>query len=92
MKLIDRILGRKKTSASVAKERLQIIISHERSKPDTDPDYLLLIQQEILEVVAKYVKVDKDQVKVQLERDGDSSVIELNVTLPDRIEEALETA
>lgn len=83
MKLIDKILGRHKTTANVAKERLQIIIAHERSQRDEDPEYLEKIQQEILEVISKYVKVDRNQVKVQLERDGDSSVIELNVTMPD---------
>ena len=86
MKLIDKILGRNKSTASVAKERLQIIIAHERSKNVEDPEYLMKLQQEILDVIAKYVKVDRNQVKVQLERDGDSSVIELNVTMPDPAE------
>lgn len=80
---------RKKTStASVAKERLQIIISHERSQRNT-PDYLPQLQEEILAVIAKYVPINKDQVTVNLERLGDNAVLELNVTMPD---EALEEA
>ncbi|KTD26883.1 cell division topological specificity factor MinE [Legionella israelensis] len=74
---------RKKTStASLAKERLQIIISHERSQRNT-PDYLPKLKEEILSVIAKYVPISNDQVSVNLERMGDSAVLELNVTMPD---------
>lgn len=68
-------------SANLAKERLQIIVAHERSKRN-QPDYLPLMQQEILEVIRKYVSIDMDQVTVQLDNDDDCSVLELNVTLP----------
>ena len=75
---------RKRTStASVAKERLQIIISHERTQRRT-PDYLPKLQEEILSVIAKYVRISKDQVSVNLERLGDNAVLELNVTMPDQ--------
>lgn len=78
---------RKRTStASVAKERLQIIISHERSQRNA-PDYLPQLQEEILAVIAKYIPISRDKVSVNLERMGDSAVLELNVTMP---EEALE--
>ncbi|KTD64791.1 cell division topological specificity factor MinE [Legionella spiritensis] len=78
---------RKRTStASVAKERLQIIISHERTQRNT-PDYLPKLQEEILSVIAKYIPITRDKVSVNLERMGDSAVLELNVTMP---EEALE--
>jgi cell division topological specificity factor len=81
-------LRKRKNTASVAKERLQIIISHERSQRST-PDYLPKLQEEIIAVIAKYVKINKDQVIVNLERMGDNAVLELNVTMPD---EALEEA
>ena len=75
-------------SASVAKERLQIIISHERAQRNT-PDYLPKLQEEILAVIAKYVPIDREQVVVSLDRAGDNSaVLELNITMP---EEALST-
>lgn len=75
-------------SASVAKERLQIIISHERAQRNT-PDYLPKLQEEILAVIAKYVPIDREQVVVSLDRaDGNSAVLELNITMP---EEALTT-
>ncbi len=79
-------LRKKASTASVAKERLQIIISHERSQRNT-PDYLPKLQEEILAVIAKYIPINKDQVNVSLERLGDNAVLELNVTMPD---EALE--
>jgi cell division topological specificity factor len=83
-----KYLRKKKSSANVAKERLQIIISHERSQR-TSPEYLKKMQEEILEVIAKYVKIDREKVNVHLEKLGDNAVLELNVTMP---EEALEEA
>jgi len=78
--IFDYFKSPKKNTASIAKERLQIIVAHERSKRN-QPDYLPALQQEILEVIRKYVQVDQDQVDVQLDNNGDCSVLELNVTL-----------
>ncbi|KTC79397.1 MULTISPECIES: cell division topological specificity factor MinE [Legionella] len=83
---IFNYLRRRTATASVAKERLQIIISHERSQRNT-PDYLPKLQEEILAVIAKYVHVTRDQVSVNLERMGDNSVLELNITMPDEVKE-----
>lgn len=77
-------LRKRNSTASVAKERLQIIISHERSQRNT-PDYLPKLQEEILAVIAKYVRISRDQVSVHLERTGDNAVLELNVTMPDEV-------
>ena len=78
-------LRKRNATAKVAKERLQIIISHERSQRNT-PDYLPKLQEEILAVIAKYIPINRDQVSVNLERMGDNAVLELNITMP---EEAL---
>lgn len=83
---IFNYLRRRSTPAAVAKERLQIIISHERSQRNT-PDYLPKLQEEILAVIAKYVPVTREQVSVNLERLGDNSVLELNITMPDEVSE-----
>ena len=83
---IFNYLRRRSTPAAVAKERLQIIISHERSQRNT-PDYLPKLQEEILAVIAKYVPVTREQVSVNLERLGDNSVLELNITMPDEMAE-----
>ena len=73
----------KKNTASVAKNRLQIIIAQERSSAGA-PDYLPLMQREILEVIRKYVNVDVDAVKVDLVKDGDQDVLDISVSLPER--------
>ncbi|AHE67271.1 cell division topological specificity factor MinE [Legionella oakridgensis] len=79
---IFNYLRKRNATAKVAKERLQIIISHERTQRNT-PDYLPKLQEEILAVIAKYIPISHDQVSVNLERMGDNAVLELNVTMPD---------
>lgn len=85
MSLIDRLFGNKKamTTASIAKERLQLIVAHERgmNSGHSHADYLPALQQELIAVIRKYVSVEQDQVHVALDNDGDRSVLELNVTL-----------
>ena len=84
MNLFDFFRANKKPStASVAKERLQIIVAHERGQRST-PDYLPALQKELVEVIRKYVNIDQEQVQVALENQGNCSVLELNITLPDR--------
>ena len=82
MSIFD-FLKPKKNTAQTAKNRLQIIIAQERSSQGA-PDYLPLMRREILEVIRKYVNIDQDQVQVALENQGSCSILELNITLPDR--------
>jgi cell division topological specificity factor len=84
--LLDLILRRPaRSSAQVAKERLQIIVSHERAPNHSRPDFLPILQQEILDVLAKYfVGIDRKSVKVELQRTENCSVLELNVALPEQ--------
>ena len=72
---------RPQTSAKKAKERLQIIIAHERGERDK-PDYMALLQKDLIDVIAKYVAINKEDVKVDLERKDGCSILELNVMLP----------
>lgn len=73
---------RPQKTAKVAKERLQIIIAHERAELGK-PDYLTSLQQDLLDVIAKYVPINKEDIKIELARqDGGCSILELNVTLP----------
>lgn len=69
-------------SASVAKERLRVLVAHDRLHHN-GPEYLPQLQQEILAVIRKYVAIEEDDVNVQLEQQGQTSVLELNVTLPE---------
>jgi len=82
MALLDYFRNKKKKTASQAKERLQIIVAHER-KNRMSPDYLPQLKQDILEVIAKYVSVSEDKVSVEFEQNDELAVLELNVTLPD---------
>ena len=82
MSFFDYFKSNKKNTASIAKERLQIIVAHERGKRE-QPDYLPQLQQEILDVIRKYVNVGQDQVQVQLDKNEDCSILELNITLPE---------
>ncbi len=77
----------KKNTASIAKERLRIIVAQERSSRGA-PDYLPLLQRELLEVIRKYVSIDVDAVRVDLGKDGDHDVLDISVSLPDARESA----
>ncbi|MCA1796432.1 MAG: cell division topological specificity factor MinE, partial [Geobacteraceae bacterium] len=69
MKFLDFFRSSKQGSASIAKERLQIIVAHERRKTDT-PDFLPMLQQDILTVVRKYIHITEDQIKLSLDSSG----------------------
>ncbi|PWI34326.1 cell division topological specificity factor MinE [Vibrio albus] len=84
MSLLEFFRPQKKASASMAKERLQIIVAERRSQSSSSPSYLPQLKEDILQVLAKYVEVDPSMVNVALEQtDDDLSVLELNVKLPD---------
>ncbi|ANC90914.1 cell division topological specificity factor MinE [Azospirillum humicireducens] len=72
-----------RASAVQAKERLQIVMAHERAGR-SGPDYLPMLQQELLAVIAKYVNIDENKVEVKLDRGGDCSTLEVNIELPAR--------
>jgi len=76
---------KRKKSANVAKGRLQIIIAQQRAE-SSSPDYLPMLRKEILEVVAKYTRVDINAVKVDFQCNENNSILELNVQLPDLVE------
>lgn len=77
----------KKTNAEQAKERLQIVVAHERVGR-SGPDYLPLLQQELMAVIARYVDIDQNKVEVKLDRGNDCSTLEVNIELPFPIKEA----
>ena len=81
MSIFD-FLKPKKNTASIAKERLRIIVAQERTHRGA-PDYLPLLQRELLEVIRKYVAVDGDAVKVEMAKDGDHDVLDISVALPE---------
>jgi len=86
MSLLSFFLGRKENTATVAKERLQIILAHERSgRGMSRADYLPQMQKELMAVIAKYVKVSPEDVKINLEKQDDLEVLEVKIELPDSV-------
>ncbi|MEO5623375.1 MAG: cell division topological specificity factor MinE [Dokdonella sp.] len=83
MGLFAFLRSRPKNTASVATERLRIIVAQERAASGR-PDYLPLLRRELLEVIRKYVNIDPDAIEIHVERDGDQEVLELSVALPEK--------
>ncbi len=82
MSLLDYFRSRKSKTASVAKQRLQILVAHERASRN-QPSYLPKMQQELLSVIRKYVKVEDDAISMTFEQKGNQDTLELNIVLPD---------
>ena len=72
-----------KSTASLAKERLQVIVAHQRAGRSNGLDFLPRMQEELLAVIRKYVTVGDDAIRMNVERDGGLEVLELNITLPE---------
>lgn len=83
MRLLEIFKTRERATANVAKERLQLIVAHRRSGNEQGPVYLPQMQQDLLEVIRKYVQVSDEAVKVDVERDGELDVLELSIVVPD---------
>lgn len=80
MRLVD-FFRRSRPSAPAAKERLQILLAHERTAA-SGPDFLPDLQKDLLKVIAGYVEIDEDKVSVQVERGDGIATLEVNVELP----------
>jgi cell division topological specificity factor len=70
-----------KATASIAKERLQVLVAHERSQRNA-PEFLPAMQRDIMAVISKYIELDDDQIQVHIDNHDQLSVLEVNVTLP----------
>ncbi|CAH0219385.1 cell division topological specificity factor MinE [Massilia sp. 2TAF26] len=82
MPLLSFLFPQKQKSAGAAKERLQIIIARERGGRG-GPDFLPALHRELIEVISKYTKVNADDIKISLDRQGNLEVLDVNVVLPD---------
>ena len=74
-------LFRRQRTAPVARERLQVLLAHERMAAGHS-ELLTVLREEILAVIAKHVTVDRDKVNVKLDRGADSSTLEIDVEMP----------
>ena len=74
-------LFRRKRSSEIARERLQILLAHERRARE-NPDLVDILRSEILAAVAKYVPVAIDQVDVTMNRGDRVSTLQIDVQIP----------
>jgi len=75
-----RLSRPRSSTADMAKQRLQVIIAHERHTGG--PEFLPLLQKELIEVIRKYVEIDPGRIRFGMEKGQDFSVLEVNVELP----------
>ncbi|MDM9625557.1 cell division topological specificity factor MinE [Rhizobium sp. S152] len=73
-------LFRKQRTAPAARERLQVLLAHERSSVGSD--LVSVLREEILAVIAKHVDVDAERVRVKMDRDEHMSILEIDVEIP----------
>ncbi len=74
-------LFRRRPTAEVARERLQILLAHERASAGQE-GLVATLREEILAVIAKHVSVERDKVQVKLERDGEMSTLAIDIEMP----------
>lgn len=84
MNLLNFLFSPHRGSASIAKERLKIVLAHERAGRDA-PDFLPKLQKELIDVVARYVEIRDDMIRVNLGNNvgktGDMSLLEINIEI-----------
>jgi cell division topological specificity factor len=86
-----RLLGGRTASAPVARERLQILLAHERGLRG-QPDLLAILREEILGVVSRHVVLDPDKVIVRMDRGPQVSTLEVDIEVPNGFERLIAAA
>ena len=80
MRLLDFLFPERRNTAVIARDRLKIVLAHERASRDA-PDFLPALQKELLDVVGRYIELRDDMLRVNVGRSGDTSLLEINVEL-----------
>ena len=80
MRLFNLFFPPRPTSAAIAKERLKIVLAHERAGSQA-PDFLPRLQKELIDVVGRYVEIRDDMIRVNLGKSGDTSLLEINIEI-----------
>ena len=86
-----RLLSRRTATAPVARERLQILLAHERGQRG-QPDLLGVLREEILAVVSRHVTLDLDKVVVRMDRGASVSTLEVDIEVPNGFDKRLAAA
>jgi cell division topological specificity factor len=80
MRLLDFLFPERRNTAVIARDRLKIVLAHERASRDA-PDFLPALQKELLDVVGRYVEIRDDMLRVNVAQAGETSLLEINVEL-----------
>jgi cell division topological specificity factor len=80
MRLLDLLFPERRNTAVVARDRLKIVLAHERASRDA-PDFLPALQKDLLDVVGRYVEIRGDMLRVNVGRSGETSLLEINVEI-----------
>ena len=86
-----RLFGGRTASAPVARERLQILLAHERGLRG-QPELLELLRAEILAVVSRHIVLDPEKVVVKMERGKNVSMLEVDIEVPNGVERSIAAA
>jgi cell division topological specificity factor len=80
MGLLDFLFPERRNTAVIARDRLKIVLAHERASRDA-PDFLPALQKDLLDVVGRYVEIRGDMLRVNVGRSGETSLLEINVEI-----------
>ena len=80
MRLLDLLFPERRNSAVIAKDRLKIVLAHERASRDA-PEFLPALQKDLLDVVARYVEIRDDTLRINVGKSSDTSLLEINVEI-----------
>ena len=80
-----RLFSGRNASAPVARERLQILLAHERGRSGA-PDLLETLRSEILSVVSKHVDLDPDKIVIRMDRGKFVSMLEVDIEVPNGVQ------
>jgi cell division topological specificity factor len=80
MRLLDLLFPERRNSAVIAKDRLKIVLAHERASRDA-PDFLPALQKDHLGVVRRYVEIRDNMLRINVGKSGDTSLLEINVEI-----------
>lgn len=78
MGILDFFFQRRRSSAGVAKERLQLVLAHERAGREA-PEFMPALQRDLLAVIGRYVEIKEDLVQVNISRRNGASLLEINI-------------
>lgn len=80
MRLLNLLFSPHRHSAAIAKERLKIVLAHERAGRSA-PDFLPKLQRDLIDVVGRYVQIRDDMIRVNLGKSGETSLLEINIEI-----------